>query len=102
MARVNVFLSADLLKAVDAEARRAGMKRSAFIQAALTGHLEACQRTREAEEAQRRADEACRKMDALAEKLGSWDPVEIIRTFRDRRARYAATARPVRRKRAAR
>jgi len=99
---VNVFLGADLLKSVDAEARRAGLRRSAFIQAALAGHLEACQRAREADEAQRRADEACRRMDALAEKLGSWDPVRIIRTSRDSRARYVAPTRPARRRRTAR
>jgi hypothetical protein len=28
-------------------------------------------------------EEACREMDKLAEKLGDWDPVAIIRGFRD-------------------
>ncbi len=85
MARVNVFLSDDLLKAVDAEAEQAGMSRSALIQTALTKYLEAQRRAREEAEAQRRMDEACKKMDALAEKLGEWDPVKIIREFRDSR-----------------
>lgn len=85
MARVNVFLSDDLLKAVDAEADRAGTNRSALIQAALTDYLEAQRRAREDAEAQRRMDEACKKMDALAEKLGDWNPVAIIRQFRDSR-----------------
>ena len=85
MARVNVFLSDDLLKAVDVEAERAGTNRSALIQTALTDYLEAQRRAREDAEAQRRMDEACKRMDALAEKLGDWDPVGIIREFRDSR-----------------
>ena len=85
MARINVFLKDDLLKAVDAEARLTGIKRSALIQAAIERHLEAQRRAREEAEAQRRMDDACRKMDALAEKLGDWDPVGIIREARDSR-----------------
>jgi hypothetical protein len=46
-------------------------------------------------------DEAGRGMDTLAEKLGSWDPVKVIREFRDSRShrvreprrRYRATSR---------
>ncbi len=83
MARVNVFLQDDLLKAVDAEAEQAGTNRSALIQAALTQYLEAQRRAREDAEVQRRMDGACKRMDALAEKLGDWDPVRIIREFRD-------------------
>ncbi len=85
MARINVFLKDDLLKAVDAEARLTGIRRSALIQAALESHLEAQRRAREEAEAQRRMDDACRKMDTLAEKLGDWDPVRIIRESRDSR-----------------
>ena len=40
MARINVFLKDDLLKAVDAEARLTGTKRSALIQGALERHLD--------------------------------------------------------------
>ncbi len=85
MARVNVFLSDELLKAVDAEGEQSGTNRSALIQKALTAYLEALRRAREEAEAQRRMDEACKRMDALAEKLGSWDPASIIRQFRDSR-----------------
>jgi len=85
MARINVFLRDDLLKAVDAEARLTGVKRSALIQAALERHLDAQRRAREEAEAQRRMDDACQKMDALAEKLGDWVPVGIIRQARDSR-----------------
>jgi len=85
MARINVFLKDDLLKAVDAEARLTGTKRSALIQGALERHLEAQRRAREEAEAQRRMDDACRRMDALAEKLGDWDPVGIIREARESR-----------------
>ena len=74
------------LEGVDAESRLTGTRRSALIQAALERHLEAQRRAREEAEAQRRMDDACRKMDALAEKLGDWDPVAIIREFRESRS----------------
>ncbi|MFQ5829430.1 MAG: ribbon-helix-helix protein, CopG family [Candidatus Methylomirabilia bacterium] len=85
MARINVFLKDDQLKALDSEAGRAGMSRSAFLQAALLKYLDIRRREREEAEAQRRMDEACKRMDELAEKLGDWDPVRIIREFRDSR-----------------
>mgnify|MGYP001619522200 CR=1 FL=1 len=85
MARVNVFLKDDVLKVVDQEAARAGTKRSALIQTALSEYLEAQRRVREEAEAQSQRDQACERMDALAKKLGDWDPVKIIREFRDTR-----------------
>ncbi len=90
-----MFLKDDLLKAVDAESERAGTSRSALIQAALKEYLDAQRRAREEAEAQRRMDEACMKMDALADKLGDWDPVAIIREFRE--ARDGRVRRPSRR-----
>lgn len=98
MARINVFLSDDLLKAVNHEAAQAGTNRSALIQTALTELLDARRQAREEAEAQRRRDEACKRMDALARKLGDWDPVEIIREFRD--TRYGGGRRRSRRPRA--
>ena len=47
MARVNVFLKDDLLKAIDAEAADSRTKRSALIQKALLEYLEARRRERE-------------------------------------------------------
>lgn len=85
MARINVFLNDDLLKAVTAEVEQAGTSRSALIQKALADYLEAQRTAREEAEVQRRMDEACRRMDALARKLGDWDPVKVIRAFRDTR-----------------
>ena len=86
MARVNVFLKDDLLKAIDAEANESRVKRSALIQSALADYLAARRREREEAETRREMDEAGRGMDALAEKLGKWDPVKVIREFRDRRS----------------
>ncbi len=83
MARVNVFLSDDLLKAIDEEAEQAGINRSALIQAALSEYLIARQKAREEEERRRQMEDACRGMDNLAQKLGDWDPVAIIRRFRN-------------------
>ena len=85
MARVNVFLPDDLLKAVDAETEQAGTKRSALIQKALESFLQAQRTAREEAKAQRRMDEACKRMDALAERLVEWNPTPIIRQFRDSR-----------------
>lgn len=100
MARVNVFLKDDVLKVVDQEAAEAGMNRSALIQTALAGYLEAQRKAREEAESRRRMDEACKRMDALANKLGDWDPVKIIRKFRD--TRYSGRRLPGGRPRAGR
>ncbi len=85
MARVNVFLSDDLLKAVDAEANASGVGRSTLVQAALNRYLDDRRREREETERRRDMELACRGIDALAEKLGAWDPVKVIREFRDNR-----------------
>jgi metal-responsive CopG/Arc/MetJ family transcriptional regulator len=83
MPRTNVVLPANLLDAVDAEAQRAGMSRSAFVRTALDQYLDLRRQIREKAETRRRMEEACKQMDALAEKLGDWDPVTIIRRFRN-------------------
>ena len=82
MARIKISLNDDLLSAIDAEAKRAGTNRNALVEAALLDYLEVRQRARKEADSQRRMDEACMRMDALAEKLGDWDPVKIIRPFR--------------------
>ena len=86
MARVNVFMSDDLLKAVDAEAEQEGINRSALLQKAAEAYLQQARQQREELERRRKMEDACKRMDELAAKLGDWDPVAIIRRFRD--ARY--------------
>ncbi|MBI3449719.1 MAG: hypothetical protein HY049_12490 [Acidobacteria bacterium] len=86
MARVNVFLADELLHQVDAEAADSSMNRSALIQSALVAFLEARKRERETAAVRREMEKAAKGMDALAEKLGAWDPVKVIREFRDSRA----------------
>lgn len=83
MARVNVFMSDELLKAVDAEAKQQSTNRSALLQKAAEAYLEQLRQQREEAERYRKMEEACTRMDALAEKAGDWDPVAIIRQFRD-------------------
>ena len=83
MARVNVFMSDDLLKAVDAEAEQEGINRSALLQKAAEAYLQQVRKEREEAERRHKMEEACRKMDELAKKVGDWDPVAIIRKFRD-------------------
>ena len=85
MARVNVFMSDDLLKAVDAEAEQEGINRSALLQKAAEAYLRQALEQREQAKRRRKMEEACKRMDELAEKLGDWDPVSIIRQFRDAR-----------------
>ena len=86
MARVNVFLADELLAAIDAEAADSRVGRSALVQAALTRYLDARRKEREEAQVRREMDEAGRGMDALAEKLGAWDPLKVIREFRETRA----------------
>ena len=54
MARVNVYLSDDLLSVVDQQAKAQGISRSALIQAALSSFLRVRQNAREQEARQRR------------------------------------------------
>lgn len=85
MARVNVFMSDDLLKALDAEAGREGITRSALLQKAAEAYLDQARRELQEVERRRAMEDACTRMDKLAEKLGEWDPIPIIRQFRDAR-----------------
>lgn len=83
MGRVNVFLKDELLEEINREAEAEGTNRSALIQKAMEDYLEAKQRKREEEERREKMREASQRIDKLAEKLGDWDPVAIIRKFRD-------------------
>jgi metal-responsive CopG/Arc/MetJ family transcriptional regulator len=83
MARVNVFLTDELLEEINEEAKEERTNRSALIQTALEKYIEAKRRGREEAEKRRKMQEASRKMDALAKKLGKWDPQATIRKFRD-------------------
>lgn len=83
MARVNVFLKDELLRAVDQEAGESSLNRSACVQEALKRYLIEQKRAREEADARRRMESACNKMDALAKKFGKWDGVSTIRAFRD-------------------
>ena len=101
MARVNVFLKDELLKAIDDEALESRINRSALVQSALTRYLEMRRKEREEAATRREMEEACEGMDALADKLGMWDPVKVIRGLRDirsvrvreRQKRYRSTTR---------
>jgi metal-responsive CopG/Arc/MetJ family transcriptional regulator len=83
MARVNVFLKDELLEEINREAEAEETNRSALIQAALEEYLHTKRKKREEEERRKRMQEASRKIDELAKELGDWDPVPIIRRFRD-------------------
>jgi metal-responsive CopG/Arc/MetJ family transcriptional regulator len=83
MARVNVFLSDELLDEINREAETEETNRSALIQSALEEYLQAKRKKREEEQKRKQMQEASHKMDKLAEKLGDWDAQAIIRKFRD-------------------
>ena len=85
MARVNIILPDDQLERFDREAEQEGLSRSRLIQKAMEDYLEKVKQKKE--ETRRRAEmeEACRTMDKLAEKFGDWDPVPIIRFYRETR-----------------
>lgn len=83
MARVNVFLKDALLDEINEEAKDEGTNRSALIQTALEEYLQAKRKKREEEEKRKEMKEASRRIDDLAKELGDWDPVAIIRRFRD-------------------
>ena len=89
MGRINVFMSDGLLKEIDEEAGREKASRSGLLQKAARDYLDRARRAQE--EAQRKAQmqEACRRMDDLAKRLGSWDPVKVIRQARDARRKSA-------------
>ncbi len=83
MARMSVFVPDQVRRAIDAEARAAGVSRSAVVERAVSAYLDARRRAREGEEARRRFADAMARADAVADALGDWDPVAIIREFRD-------------------
>lgn len=85
MARVNVFMSDELLKEIGQQAEREDLSRSALLQKAAAEYLDRSRKEREAEGRRAEMQEACRRMDALAKKLGPWDPVRVIRQARDAR-----------------
>jgi metal-responsive CopG/Arc/MetJ family transcriptional regulator len=83
MARVNVFLSDQLLDEINQQAREEGSNRSALIRAAVEKYIGSKRREREDKEKRRKMQEASWKMDALAKKLGEWNPQVTIRKSRD-------------------
>jgi metal-responsive CopG/Arc/MetJ family transcriptional regulator len=78
-------MSDDLLKAVDAEAKHEGTNRSALLQKAADAYLQQARQQRDEAERRRKMQDACKRMDELASRMGDWDPVAIIRRFRDTR-----------------
>jgi metal-responsive CopG/Arc/MetJ family transcriptional regulator len=77
MARVNIFLSDQLLDEINQQAKGEGINRDTLIQAAVEKYIEAKRREREEEEKRRKMQDASRKMDALAKKLGDWNPQSL-------------------------
>ena len=85
MARINIFLPDEQLQVFDREAEKEGISRSGLIQKAMQDYLEQAKREREETERKVRMEKASARMDELGKKAGSWDPVGVIRQFRDTR-----------------
>ena len=85
MARINIFLTDDQLQAFNRQTQAEGISRSSLIQKAMQDYLEKVKQEKEEARRRVRMEEACRMMDKLAEKLGDWDPVPIVRFYRDTR-----------------
>ena len=85
MARINIFLPDEQLRAFDREAKEEGISRSGLIQKAMEAYLDQAKREKEETERKARMEKAAARMDKLARKAGSWEPVKIIRQFRDTR-----------------
>jgi len=83
MARISISLKQDLVDRLDHEARKEGTTRCNLIEKAVMDYLEAKRQVPDEGEKRKRIQEACRRMDELAKRLGHWDPVAIIRRFRD-------------------
>lgn len=83
MARISLYLNDGLLAQIDREAKVEGTSRSALVQKAAIQYFEAKRKAHEEKEKRKEMQEASRKIDELAEKLGNWDGVAIIRRFRD-------------------
>ena len=82
MVRVSVVIEDELLTAIDAEAANSYLDRSGLIQSALTSYLDVRRKQRDEDKVRGEMAEACHGMDALAEKLGAWDSLGVIRAFR--------------------
>ena len=85
IARVNLYLPDDLLADVNREVGSFGKRRSALVQQALREFLHQRSLMREEETRRRRMMEAVARSESVAERLGTWDPQQIIRSFRDSR-----------------
>jgi hypothetical protein len=82
MAQIQV--SEALLISLQTEAEHAGLEPRLFIERALQEYVAAKRRERDEAEARHRRATVRTRLDALSEKLGDWDPVSIIREFRDK------------------
>jgi metal-responsive CopG/Arc/MetJ family transcriptional regulator len=85
MARVNVIIPDRLLETLDQSAEDEKMSRSGLIQEAVRRYLHERRLEQESLARRKKMERAASKMDRLANKLGKWNGVGIIRQFRDQR-----------------
>lgn len=87
--RTIMSLSEESLKQADDWAQKLHISRAEFIRRAVTAYAEEMRRKKEEEEILRQRAEAGRETDHLRREFGKvkdpkWDPVRVIREWRDR------------------
>lgn len=83
--KINITLSEEELRKVDAFTRRQGDTRSGLIQQALRFFIEYKKKEEEEKERRERMVNAALEIKELKEKSGEWDGVAEIRKWRETR-----------------
>ena len=87
--RTILSLPEEALRQADELAAELHVSRAEFIRRAISAYAEELRRKKEAEELRRQREAAGRETDRLRKEFGkvkdpSWDPVKIIREWRDK------------------
>lgn len=87
--RAILNLSDETLRLADTLSDELGVSRAEFIRRAIHAYAENLRKKKEEETLLRKREEACRETDRLREEFSKvkdpdWDPVKIIREWRDK------------------
>jgi|GEM_PF-2131213 hypothetical protein len=87
--RAILSLSEETLQKADALAEELGVSRAEFIRRAINAYAEELRKKKEEEAILLKREKACRETDRLREEFSkikdpNWDPVRIIREWRDK------------------
>jgi metal-responsive CopG/Arc/MetJ family transcriptional regulator len=71
MARVNLFVPDELLKAINVAAKQAKLRRSAWLQRAAEAYIAQQEAERQVRERREQAEDVMKRIDAFATRLGT-------------------------------